>query len=100
MASNKVKIYGPDSQVLRGAERKRKLQKIKDVHEMLYNFSMDKCESFFDNRFLSMIFQNYVQDFDERVASVPTIENNQDVYRSSLALIDRRTSINLYSNSF
>jgi hypothetical protein len=98
MACVKVAIYGPNGQVLKGTERSQKLKKVKHVHAALYNFSMDKCESFFDNRFLSMIFQNYAQEFEGRIASVPTIESNQDVYRSSLELINNRIRANNLTN--
>jgi hypothetical protein len=98
MMDSEVTLYGSNGQVLKGTERTQKLKKVIRVYAVLYNYSMDKCENFFDNKFLSMLFQNYAQDFEQRIAICSTIENNQDVYRSTLSLIGRRISANIYYN--
>jgi hypothetical protein len=100
MVNTKISIYGTSGQVLEGDERRQKLKKAKSIQAALYRYSNDKCEAFFDNRFLSMIFQKYAEGFERRVARCSTMEKNQDAYRFSLKLINRRINVNKFSNFF
>ena len=49
MVSNRVGVYDEDFNMLKGNERSKKIKKIKELHNYLYNFSMEKCEKFFWN---------------------------------------------------
>ena len=42
MASSKVIIHDASGSPIRGSERAKKLKKIKEIHTILYNFSMEK----------------------------------------------------------
>ncbi|CAI2382345.1 unnamed protein product [Moneuplotes crassus] len=87
MTNSKVAIYGEEGQVIKGQERAKKLRKVKELHSYLYNFSMDKCEKFFKNPYLSAIFEEYLKSFTERATQIETIRKNYEIYQAAVGLI-------------
>jgi len=99
MTSSKVAIYGEAGQIIRGAERTKKLKKVKELHSYLYNFSMDKCEKFFRNPYLSAIFEEYLKSFAYRANQIETIKKNVRIYHAAIGLIRRLISYYKSNNS-
>mmetsp|Transcript_28993 Transcript_28993/g.25642 ORF Transcript_28993/g.25642 Transcript_28993/m.25642 type:complete len:213 (+) Transcript_28993:331-969(+) len=87
MTNAKVLIYDQDGNVVKGAERTKKLKKVKELHAYLYSFSMDKCEKFFKNPYLSVLFGHYLDNFQERVEANETLKKNEEVYYAAIKLI-------------
>ena len=90
MTSAKVSIYDHNNKVIRGSERTQKVRKVKELHNILYRFSMDKCDKFFNNEYLAMIFKEYIKDFSERIEENKTLKANRDVYLAAVELIQPR----------
>jgi hypothetical protein len=67
------------------SQARRKI--VREFHVYLYNFSMEKCEKFFSNRVLSIIFKDYILNAKSRIEESPTMQKNIEVYHSALKLI-------------
>lgn len=63
------------------------VEKAKDLHSYLYSFSLEKCEKFFNNYSLCVIFLEYMSAFPERMNDNPTLSKCKDVYCNAMKLI-------------
>jgi hypothetical protein len=63
------------------------IEKAKDLHSYLYSFSLEKCEKFFSNYSLSIIFLEYMSAFPQRMDNNLTISKSKDVYYNAMKLI-------------
>ena len=95
LVTNRAGLYDEKSNAIKGNERSKKVKKIKELHTFLYNFSMEKCEKFFENEALWKIFVHYIERIDERIKISSTMENNKDVYMAALGLIMKKISATL-----
>lgn len=92
-------IFDENNEQLFGREKAKKVARIKKLHSMLYNFSLDKCEHFFSDPFFCKIFAEYIKIFDERTEANPVIGQFKEVYQAALDLIQREFSIEVNSPS-
>lgn len=92
MISTRIGLYDENCKILKGNERAKKVRKIKELHNFLYNFSMEKCEKFFSNSSLCIIFKYYMGVCLDRIDTSPTMSKNKEVYWSALKLISIKTN--------
>lgn len=101
MISSRVGLYDEEGRILKGKERANKVKRIKELHNFLYNFSMEKWEKFFENPYLCIVFQAYISGDPKRIETNSTMNKNRLVYRGAIDLIDRKIESSLKkSNSF
>ena len=85
--ASRIGVFDEDSNVLKGNERSKKVRKIKELHNYLYSFSMEKCEKFFEIIPLRKIFLYYISIISERIALSPTMQKNRDVYMAAINIL-------------
>ena len=59
----------------------------KKLHGILYKFSLEKWEQFFENPALSLIFKEYMKTYPLRLENNLTLRKQEDVYYNALKLI-------------
>ena len=87
MFTSRVGVYDEDCNVLKGNERSKKVRKIKELHNYLYSFSMEKCEKFFEIVALRKIFKHYISIINERIPLSPTMQKNREVYMAAINIL-------------
>ena len=75
--------------------RSKRVAKIRELHGILYKFSMEKCDYFFRDKISCIIFKHYMKGFKERLLESETMQKNQSVYFSALKLIQEKIDSNL-----
>lgn len=95
MITSRVGLYDENCKILKGKERATKVKKIKELHNFLYVFSMEKCEHFFENPYLCIIFRAYLKSDPKRIDNNGTMSKNKEVYRGALDLIDDKANSTL-----
>ena len=76
-----------DTKALNNSERAKKVRQVKELHSYLYNFSMEKCEKFFESVPLCILFKEYLMHSKSRIEESCTMSKNEQVYHSALKLI-------------
>jgi len=92
MITSRVGLYDENCKILKGKERAIKVKKIKELHNFLYNFSMEKCEKFFENPYLWIIFRAYLKSDVTRIDKNSTMCKCKEVYRGALDLIETKAN--------
>ena len=101
MITSRVGLYDENGKILKGTERAKKVKKIRELHNFLYNFSMEKCEMFFENPYLCIIFRAYINGSPTRIETNSTMSKNSRVYRGAIDLLNVKIDNTLSkSNSF
>lgn len=88
------KIYDENHQVISGPERYKRTRKASLLHNMLYKFTLEKCEKiFFADPYLRRFFLEYSKAFEDRWVSNPVIGNNKEVYRAAIEMVLQKFNI-------
>lgn len=87
MAAFKLNSYDDSDKTQKSNERIKRVKKIRELHDFLYNFSMEKCERFFSNQVLCILFKYYMIAIQSRIESSTTMGKNKGVYYNALKLI-------------
>lgn len=61
--------------------------KAKNLHNVLYKFSMKKLNAFFKIKALVLIFRNYMKEFSQRKERNEIFMNSENEYNSAMKLI-------------
>lgn len=71
----------------RNNNKAKRTRKIRELHDYLYAFSMEKCEKFFSNPTLCILFTHYMRSVMDRIEDGSTMTKNKTVYYNALKLI-------------
>lgn len=87
LISNKYDLFDENSNLLKGKDRSRKVKRIKELHNHLYTFSMDKWERFFEDEPLNIIFENYMTHIEQRIQESYTMTKNKQIYLAAWEIL-------------
>ena len=90
MISSKVGLVDENNELLRGAKKNDQIKRIRDLHQFLYNFSMQRWEEFFEIAPLALLFKEYLNNIEERILVSDTMSKNRSTYGIALDLVDAK----------
>ena len=90
LISNKIDLFDEHSNQLKGKDRSKKVKRIKELHNYLYIFSMDKWEKFFEDEALKLIFEHYMESIEERIEGSFTMQKNREIYLAAWEVLKNK----------
>ena len=90
MIATRIGVYDEEVNLLKGNKKSLRLRKIKELHDFLYWFSMNKLKNFFEIAPLRIIFKYYISFIDERISLSHTLFKNKEVYKAAINILNNK----------
>ena len=90
MIATRIEVYDEEVNLLKRSKRLFRLRKIKELHDFLYRFSMEKLKKFFEIPPLRIIFKYYISFIDERISLSQTLLKNKEVYKAAINILNNK----------